>query len=831
MNIVSMQSTDQDDSVALEMQLRDMLTRENCNLKIEISELKKELDELQDSFRIKDAEEFQRVQMSLDAANKKCRVMQYRITKLEKVNEELAEEKLCLEDYLVSSRENESRLEDLEEELSVAKEVSIRLHKDLECLEQSEIKSKALQNDLINQIDKLHKAYNPSDCQLQELSAQLQEALKREYEQSVKIGELQSELKSVQSTLKDSTECGQNTVEADQKLIILHNYVCRLRQAIDEKDQLLNEISSKENKSDRVKTINVVSRGTQAILHNSLFDNSTDTNTLSDSVDSNVQPQLSSSVSDSFNHCSLNKLDSNSSYPSNSVHNNLSCNGFHNERISHNTKDKMQLFSNESTAIQCGNSFYEKCSKSVYCDFKDSGVSVTTMNENSDKEDNMETKQLRAVIKEYKEVKDQLESSLKEACEILVCKEQELSELRQDRKDLAVKLEQFQNSIETRIKSACQRHTNLVESLRKENAQLRESMNTLEEELRNNKQDLFKSDQERLNQLQELRCLENNYRELGERLNTEVCQLTKQITQLNEDKEQLEANLSKLRNNRLRQPVSRMIVNQPSPTTVGNAKPPSSNKVSFKNDKRKKIQNLVIPCGNVVDTKHNSATPEIRVKLQQHNCSVKQNSSVKTDNSYRNSRAKITNFTRGGQVNSNNCLPIKKTESLNRSTVSLKPSSIIHGSQKKTISNGTTINVKVGSSQNNNGNGELPSSEHVVKNSISTKAHSLISRIRYRSSSTATKTQNAERPNRKDSKLPLPVISKPSQYYAKTEVLNEATLTSNKLAEECNNVYDQQRKSGQEQQRFGEEHMNMILNKATSTSRPLMMNSFDESDY
>ncbi|XP_026561260.1 protein SOGA3 [Pseudonaja textilis] len=104
----------------------EKLEEENENLKNEIDELRTEMDEMRDSFFEEDACQLQEVRHELERANKNCRILQYRLRKAER-------KKLR---YAQTGEIDGELLRSLEQDLKVAKDVSVRLHHELENVEE-----------------------------------------------------------------------------------------------------------------------------------------------------------------------------------------------------------------------------------------------------------------------------------------------------------------------------------------------------------------------------------------------------------------------------------------------------------------------------------------------------------------------------------------------------------------------------------------------------------------------------------------------------------------------------------------------------------------------
>ncbi|XP_072316086.1 microtubule cross-linking factor 3-like isoform X5 [Eucyclogobius newberryi] len=109
--------------------LQDELERledENEDLKDEIEEMRAEMDEMRDTFYEEDACQLQDMRRELERANKNCRILQYRLKKAERKRLRFAE----------SGQVDGELLRSMEQDLKVAKDVSVRLHHELESVEE-----------------------------------------------------------------------------------------------------------------------------------------------------------------------------------------------------------------------------------------------------------------------------------------------------------------------------------------------------------------------------------------------------------------------------------------------------------------------------------------------------------------------------------------------------------------------------------------------------------------------------------------------------------------------------------------------------------------------
>ncbi|KAM9241013.1 microtubule cross-linking factor 3 [Leptosomus discolor] len=104
----------------------EKLREENESLKNEIDELRTEMDEMRDSFFEEDACQLQEMRHELERANKNCRILQYRLRKAERKRLR----------YAQTGEIDGELLRSMEQDLKVAKDVSVRLHHELENVEE-----------------------------------------------------------------------------------------------------------------------------------------------------------------------------------------------------------------------------------------------------------------------------------------------------------------------------------------------------------------------------------------------------------------------------------------------------------------------------------------------------------------------------------------------------------------------------------------------------------------------------------------------------------------------------------------------------------------------
>ncbi|XP_060224214.1 microtubule cross-linking factor 1 isoform X5 [Meriones unguiculatus] len=116
------------------------LRSENDYLKDELDELRAEMEEMRDSYLEEDGYQLQELRRELDRANKNCRILQYRLRKAEQKSLKVAE----------TGQVDGELIRSLEQDLKVAKDVSVRLHHELETVEEKRAKAED-DNDTLRQ--------------------------------------------------------------------------------------------------------------------------------------------------------------------------------------------------------------------------------------------------------------------------------------------------------------------------------------------------------------------------------------------------------------------------------------------------------------------------------------------------------------------------------------------------------------------------------------------------------------------------------------------------------------------------------------------------------
>ncbi|KAM6457246.1 microtubule cross-linking factor 1 isoform 3-T3 [Liasis olivaceus] len=116
------------------------LRSENDYLKDELDELRAEMEEMRDSYLEEDVYQLQELRRELDRANKNCRILQYRLRKAEQKSLKVAQ----------TGQVDGELIRSLEQDLKVAKDVSVRLHHELENVEEKRVKAED-ENEVLRQ--------------------------------------------------------------------------------------------------------------------------------------------------------------------------------------------------------------------------------------------------------------------------------------------------------------------------------------------------------------------------------------------------------------------------------------------------------------------------------------------------------------------------------------------------------------------------------------------------------------------------------------------------------------------------------------------------------
>ncbi|XP_071597087.1 microtubule cross-linking factor 3 isoform X3 [Heliangelus exortis] len=167
----------------------EKLREENESLKNEIDELRTEMDEMRDSFFEEDACQLQEMRHELERANKNCRILQYRLRKAERKRLR----------YAQTGEIDGELLRSMEQDLKVAKDVSVRLHHELENVEEKRTITEDENEKLRQQLIEVEIAKQALQNELEKMKEQ---SLKRRGSKDLP----KSEKKSQQTPTEDDNE-------------------------------------------------------------------------------------------------------------------------------------------------------------------------------------------------------------------------------------------------------------------------------------------------------------------------------------------------------------------------------------------------------------------------------------------------------------------------------------------------------------------------------------------------------------------------------------------------------------------------------------------------
>ncbi|KAI4902747.1 hypothetical protein NFI96_015262 [Prochilodus magdalenae] len=106
----------------------------------EVDELRAEMEEIRDSYLEEEVYQLQELRRELDRSNKNCRILQYRLRKAEQKSLRVAQ----------TGHVDGELLRNLEQDLKVAKDVSVRLHNELESVEDKRTRAED-ENEMLRQ--------------------------------------------------------------------------------------------------------------------------------------------------------------------------------------------------------------------------------------------------------------------------------------------------------------------------------------------------------------------------------------------------------------------------------------------------------------------------------------------------------------------------------------------------------------------------------------------------------------------------------------------------------------------------------------------------------
>ncbi|XP_061118393.1 protein SOGA3 [Conger conger] len=212
--------TRQDQSLQDEI---ERLLDENDDLKTEIEEMRTEMDEMRDTFYEEDACQLQDMRRELERANKNCRILQYRLRKAERKRLR----------YAQTGEIDGELLRSLEQDLKVAKDVSVRLHHELENVEEKRTKTEDENEKLRQQL-----------IEVEVTKQALQNELEKNKELSLKRRGSKDVQKTEKKTLQTPTEEENDDLKCQLAFIKEEATLMRKKMAkIDkEKDRLEHEL-------------------------------------------------------------------------------------------------------------------------------------------------------------------------------------------------------------------------------------------------------------------------------------------------------------------------------------------------------------------------------------------------------------------------------------------------------------------------------------------------------------------------------------------------------------------------------------------------------------
>ncbi|XP_041102131.1 microtubule cross-linking factor 1-like isoform X2 [Polyodon spathula] len=207
----------------LQREIED-LRSENDYLKDEVDELRAEMEEMRDSYLEEDVYQLQELRRELDRANKNCRILQYRIRKAEQKSLKVAQTGL-VDGALVRS---------LEQDLKVAKDVSVRLHHELESVEAKRTKAED-DNELLRQ--KIIEVEIAEQALHNELDRMKESTLKRR-------GSREMYKEKKYSTQEDSADIKCQLQFAKEESALMRKKMAKLGREKDELEQELQKYKS-----------------------------------------------------------------------------------------------------------------------------------------------------------------------------------------------------------------------------------------------------------------------------------------------------------------------------------------------------------------------------------------------------------------------------------------------------------------------------------------------------------------------------------------------------------------------------------------------------------
>ncbi|KAJ8009208.1 hypothetical protein DPEC_G00086510 [Dallia pectoralis] len=200
----------------------ERLMDENEDLKMEIEEMRTEMDEMRDTFYEEDTCQLQDMRRELERANKNCRILQYRLRKAER-------KKLR---YAQTGEMDEELVRSLEQDLKVAKDVSVRLHHELENVEEKRTKTE-------DENEKLRQKLIEVDVTKQALQNELEKVKESQKRRGSKDAQKSEKKSSQPPTEEDNEDLKCQLAFIKEEAVLMRKKAAKIDK---EKDRLQSEL-------------------------------------------------------------------------------------------------------------------------------------------------------------------------------------------------------------------------------------------------------------------------------------------------------------------------------------------------------------------------------------------------------------------------------------------------------------------------------------------------------------------------------------------------------------------------------------------------------------
>ncbi|XP_074800725.1 microtubule cross-linking factor 1 isoform X5 [Natator depressus] len=182
------------------------------------------MEEMRDSYLEEDVYQLQELRKELDRANKNCRILQYRLRKAEQKSLKVAQ----------TGQVDGELIRSLEQDLKVAKDVSVRLHHELESVEEKRVKAEDENEILRQQIIEVETSKQALQNELDRLK---ESSLKRRGSR-----EMHKEKKTF--TQEDSADLKCQLQFAKEEAVLMRKKMAKLGREKDELEQELQKYKS-----------------------------------------------------------------------------------------------------------------------------------------------------------------------------------------------------------------------------------------------------------------------------------------------------------------------------------------------------------------------------------------------------------------------------------------------------------------------------------------------------------------------------------------------------------------------------------------------------------